>query len=307
MYILYQSKHESIDNLSEKKRIKLEPLTTIKSRSLSSSPDPHSKPLFLDDSKEATKVKVEKVEDDSEATDIEETDAGEFALEMGLACVVCKQIDVFPNNKLIECQDCHSLYHQECHKPPATDQDINDPRFVWYCAKCTKTQKKITSKSSKQPPQKPSTMSASSAFQAAINLGKESAMQLVKAAKDKQEHTAAVIQPFKRAEVKASTSASPVSAQAKPIGLAGLAALNRSSSLNASSASSMSASSSSAANMGSGLGSGGTMGGLPQSSASSSSSSSNTTAPSSAVADKRLQLMKKKAAKANEKKRTGSK
>ncbi|KAI2806027.1 Integrator complex subunit 12 [Blomia tropicalis] len=84
-------------------------------------------------------------EDDSEATDIEDnenTDASEFASDLGLACVVCKQIEITTNNQLFECQDCSSLYHQECHKPPITKKDISDPRLVWYCSKCTKNVKK---------------------------------------------------------------------------------------------------------------------------------------------------------------------
>lgn len=34
---------------------------------------------------------------------------------------------------------------QECHKPPVTEQDVNDPRFVWYCCKCSKNMKKMVS------------------------------------------------------------------------------------------------------------------------------------------------------------------
>ncbi|ESN93662.1 hypothetical protein HELRODRAFT_88378, partial [Helobdella robusta] len=49
-----------------------------------------------------------------------------------------------PSNRLVECQECHSLYHQECHKPAITE-DVNDPRFVWYCFKCSKNLKKIVS------------------------------------------------------------------------------------------------------------------------------------------------------------------
>ena len=48
-------------------------------------------------------------------------------------------------NRLVECQECHQLYHQECHKPPVTDQDVNDPRLVWYCAKCANKLKKQVS------------------------------------------------------------------------------------------------------------------------------------------------------------------
>jgi len=33
---------------------------------------------------------------------------------------------------------------QDCHRPPVTE-DVNDPRFVWYCCKCAKNLKKIVS------------------------------------------------------------------------------------------------------------------------------------------------------------------
>lgn len=39
-------------------------------------------------------------------------------------------------NKLVECVDCHRHYHQNCHFPPITDMDLNDPRLVWYCSTC---------------------------------------------------------------------------------------------------------------------------------------------------------------------------
>ena len=57
--------------------------------------------------------------------------------------MVCKQIDITNNNQLFECHDCLCLYHQECHKPPITKKDINDPRLVWYCSKCSKNIKKV--------------------------------------------------------------------------------------------------------------------------------------------------------------------
>lgn len=40
---------------------------------------------------------------------------------------------VASGNQLVECQECHNLYHQDCHKPQVTDK-VNDPRLVWYCA-----------------------------------------------------------------------------------------------------------------------------------------------------------------------------
>ncbi|XP_033104393.1 integrator complex subunit 12-like, partial [Anneissia japonica] len=71
------------------------------------------------------------------------TDVGDFALELGLSCNVCKQISVSKGNQLVECQECHSLYHQKCHKPFVSDAEINDPRLVWYCSRCFKSLKKM--------------------------------------------------------------------------------------------------------------------------------------------------------------------
>lgn len=44
---------------------------------------------------------------------------------------ICKGMSVGPRNRLVECSDCHMLYHQECHKPPISE-NVNDPRLVWY-------------------------------------------------------------------------------------------------------------------------------------------------------------------------------
>lgn len=50
---------------------------------------------------------------------------------------------VASGNQLVECQECHNLYHQDCHKPQVTDKEVNDPRLVWYCARCTRQMKKM--------------------------------------------------------------------------------------------------------------------------------------------------------------------
>lgn len=66
-----------------------------------------------------------------------------FALEIledDLTCVVCKGMDVGARNRLVECVECHSLYHQECHTPHIVDTQFDDPRLVWYCSNCSKTQ-----------------------------------------------------------------------------------------------------------------------------------------------------------------------
>ncbi|XP_076803766.1 integrator complex subunit 12-like [Clavelina lepadiformis] len=69
--------------------------------------------------------------------------ANEFELEMeGLACAICKDMSVGTGNQLAECQECHNLYHQECHQPQISDQDINDPRCIWYCTRCKRNMKK---------------------------------------------------------------------------------------------------------------------------------------------------------------------
>ncbi|XP_072261765.1 integrator complex subunit 12 [Pyxicephalus adspersus] len=93
----------------------------------------------------------------------DETNADDFAMEMGLACVVCRQMTVFSGNQLVECQECHNLYHQDCHKPQVTDKDVNDPRLVWYCARCTRQMKRMALKNQK-PPQKPASSTASAAL-----------------------------------------------------------------------------------------------------------------------------------------------
>ena len=43
------------------------------------------------------------------------------------------------DNRLVECHECHSRYHQKCHKPPVSTADISDPRSLWYCAKCRRS------------------------------------------------------------------------------------------------------------------------------------------------------------------------
>ncbi|XP_077499487.1 integrator complex subunit 12-like [Amblyomma americanum] len=134
------------------------------------------------------------------------SDGEDFTVDMGQVCVMCNQQDVTAKNQLIECQECHCLYHQECHRPPATDYDVNDPRLVWYCARCTKNMKKMTIK----PPKPASKMPFGVPRELTPPSKPETPPPLTS-------------QPFKRSELKApalSSSAGPN----KPIGLAGLAA-----------------------------------------------------------------------------------
>ena len=50
---------------------------------------------------------------------------------------------VASGNQLVVCQECHNLYHQDCHKPQVTDKEVTDPRLVWYCARCTRQMKRM--------------------------------------------------------------------------------------------------------------------------------------------------------------------
>ncbi|XP_050071302.1 integrator complex subunit 12-like [Anopheles maculipalpis] len=57
-----------------------------------------------------------------------------------LMCVVCRLMDVSARNRLVECADCHALYHQECHKPVISEADANDEENAWYCTLCRNKQ-----------------------------------------------------------------------------------------------------------------------------------------------------------------------
>ncbi|XP_037530806.1 integrator complex subunit 12 [Nematolebias whitei] len=148
--------------------------------------------------------------------DYDETNADDFAMEMGLACVVCRQMTVTMGNQLVECQECHNLYHQDCHKTPVTDKEVNDPRLVWYCARCTRQMKRMAQK----PPQKPSPASASSAPVVKDTMVKKTELKL-------KTDTASTFQAFKRTEVKPpATLAAPPSSStsSSSSGLTGWAA-----------------------------------------------------------------------------------
>ena len=53
------------------------------------------------------------------------------------SCCVCKTFTQESGNKLMECNSCQNLYHQECHNPPVNNEKASDPRLIWNCDKCT--------------------------------------------------------------------------------------------------------------------------------------------------------------------------
>ena len=62
---------------------------------------------------------------------------------LGSICKIChlnKRSEA--DNLLVECSECRSFFHQQCHKPQVSTKDLNDPRLIWYCSRCTKKMNK---------------------------------------------------------------------------------------------------------------------------------------------------------------------
>ncbi|KAK9497916.1 hypothetical protein O3M35_003815 [Rhynocoris fuscipes] len=77
----------------------------------------------------------------SESSDSSSDESKGIMIEMvedELSCIVCNEVGGNPYD-LVECAECHSHYHKECHSPPISDRDVSDPRVVWYCRRCAKT------------------------------------------------------------------------------------------------------------------------------------------------------------------------
>ncbi|NXO85112.1 INT12 protein, partial [Sitta europaea] len=169
-------------------------------------PDAPKKPRVEKQEARSSPITVQTSKDLSmpDLSSFEETSADDFAMEMGLACVVCRQMTVTFVNQLVECQECHNLYHQDCHKPQVTDKEVNDPRLVWYCARCTRQMKRMAQKTQK-PPQKPAPAVVSVAPALKDPLVKKPEIKL------KPENPPAFL-AFKRTEVKTSAAVSGNSA-----------------------------------------------------------------------------------------------
>ncbi|XP_029452779.1 integrator complex subunit 12 [Rhinatrema bivittatum] len=175
---------------------------------LSDAVEPQKKPRLEKQEARSSPVTVQTSKDLAipDLSSFDETSADDFAMEMGLACVVCRQMTVFSGNQLVECQECHNLYHQDCHKPQVTDKDVNDPRLVWYCARCTRQMKRMAQKTQK-PSQKPAPAVVSAAPMAKDPLVKKPEV------KPKQDTTSTFL-AFKRTEVKPSSTVSGNSSSA---------------------------------------------------------------------------------------------
>jgi len=187
-------------------------------------------------------------------------------------CKVCNTLSEGNENKLLSCNKCKCSYHQKCHKPAIPSIEI-DSASDWTCVNCQSDleviviETKINSSNSKT--------------------SKVSTMQPLKSARPtsgRSDLSSSAV--FKRTDTSKSHGAPSNSASGgKPAGMAALAATYKGSS--GSSTSSNLKSSSRSGTHGSSFGHSKT-----------SSGSSSTTSSSSTImsADKRLQLMKKKAA-----------
>ncbi|XP_053712878.1 integrator complex subunit 12 isoform X1 [Synchiropus splendidus] len=193
-----KSSSEKVKKEAEKRSSEKSSFSSVQVRVDVGDVDPPKKPRLEKQENRSSPITVQTSKDlMAHINDYDETNADDFAMEMGLACVVCRQMTVTMGNQLVECQECHNLYHQDCHKPQVTDKEVNDPRLVWYCARCTRQMKRMAQK----PPQKPSPVSASSAPVVKDTLVKKTEL---KAKPD----TASTFQAFKRTEVKTSTTSS---------------------------------------------------------------------------------------------------
>ncbi|KAM3939015.1 integrator complex subunit 12 [Leptodactylus fuscus] len=185
-------KKEAEKRSSDKMKADISDIVELPKKPRLEKPEARSSPITVPNSKDIPMPDL---------SSFDETSADDFAMEMGLACVVCRQMTVFSGNQLVECQECHNLYHQDCHKPQVTDKDVNDPRLVWYCARCTRQMKRMAQKNQK-PSQKPTPSAASSTIMVVKD------PSITKPETKPKPDSANTFLAFKRTEVKVSAAAS---------------------------------------------------------------------------------------------------
>ncbi|CAH2300832.1 integrator complex subunit 12 [Pelobates cultripes] len=208
-------KKEAEKRSADKLKVELSDLADLPKKPCLEKPEARSSPITVQTSKDFITIGLSSVMND-------ETSADDFAMEMGLACVVCRQMTVFSGNVLVECQECHNLYHQDCHKPQVTDKDVNDPRLVWYCARCTRQMKRMAQKN-----QKPSQKPVPSSVTTVLPVVKDPSIS--KPEQKPKPDSANTFLAFKRAEVKvsaavSSSSSSSAASSTAASGLTGWAA-----------------------------------------------------------------------------------
>ncbi|KAG4079921.1 hypothetical protein HA402_006233 [Bradysia odoriphaga] len=103
-----------------------------------------------------TPIVISVPDDDDDDDLMEEAHLQEF---QDLNCVVCRRIESSAKNRLIECTDCQSLYHQECHNPQISESDANENDSTWCCSHC---KNKVKSSSVASPAKSSCSTSSSS-------------------------------------------------------------------------------------------------------------------------------------------------
>lgn len=66
--------------------------------------------------------------DDSDSDDTKTTEK---------SCKKCTEKTTSSSNSILTCEVCRTSYHQRCHKPEVTVQQIADPRFIFVCLECS--------------------------------------------------------------------------------------------------------------------------------------------------------------------------
>ncbi|KAL1373593.1 hypothetical protein pipiens_018579, partial [Culex pipiens pipiens] len=198
-----------------------------------------------------------------------------------LMCIVCRRMDVSARNRLVECADCHSLYHQECHKPAISEADANDQENAWFCTLCKGKSigksSSSTSGSSSRKPEPSSTSSSSSHSKSSSSKNYESSSSSSSSSKHKSSKSSSSREGSSQRSSERSDRDREKDKEKS----------SKSSSSSSSSSSAAAGSSSVAVAAG----------------VSSSSSGAGTPNINIISADKRLQMMKKKAAKMHDSKR----
>uniref|UniRef100_H3ATN0 Integrator complex subunit 12 n=1 Tax=Latimeria chalumnae TaxID=7897 RepID=H3ATN0_LATCH len=172
----------------------------------SEGPDPQKKPRLEKTENRSSPITVQTSKDLSlpDLSSLDETNADDFAMEMGLACVVCRKNQVEGGGSYVAIEECPQQL-QSCHSLQELDSKLYDENLrLMYCCKC-KSLGRVAQKTQK-PPQKP-VPSVTAAPIVKDPLVKKPEL------KPKQE-TATTFQAFKRTEVKTSTAASGNSSSA---------------------------------------------------------------------------------------------
>lgn len=114
-----------------------------------------------------------------------------------LNCIICGSIMYSATNRLMECAECHSLVHQQCHSPNIDDDLFQEP---WICSNCNEKTK--TPIANIDEPAFPATKSSSSS-------------SAPSSASSSPYHKSAEVPPSKTTSSKSSSSSSSLKEDSK--------------------------------------------------------------------------------------------